>query len=183
MSWPRTGRTRIRWSSGTNFPVTDAQTDRLYLGPLNGRGGHPDAAGWLANPMVQAEPSMIALATAADYSWNPRSYDPQRSWRQAIGGSDALAAFADANRTSPLQPAPAPALSTRSRPSSRRPPPAGWRPRQLRWSGFSATWPRPGRCCHTCPAISTERRSRRKPTRGCAKPRLTALAAPRSYAR
>jgi hyaluronoglucosaminidase len=104
-----------------NYPVNDAQPDRLYLGPLTGRGPDPAASGsrgLLANPMVQAEPSKLALATVADYAWNPAAYDPARSWAHALrtlGGehAGALAAFGDANRASPLDPAPAPALSAR----------------------------------------------------------------------
>jgi hypothetical protein len=104
-----------------NYPVNDVQPDRLYLGPLTGRGPEPAAAGsrgLLANPMVQAEPSKVALATVADYAWHPAAYDPARSWAHALrtlGGphSEALAAFADVNRTSPLEPAPAPGLAAR----------------------------------------------------------------------
>ncbi|OLF16334.1 beta-N-acetylglucosaminidase domain-containing protein [Actinophytocola xanthii] len=104
-----------------NYPVNDAQPDRLYLGPLTGRGPRPAAsgsAGLLANPMVQAEPSLPALTTVADYAWNPAGYDPDRSWRHALrtlGGRqvEALTAFADANRASPLDPASAPELSAR----------------------------------------------------------------------
>lgn len=112
------GHPLVLWD---NYPVNDAQPDRLYLGPLAGRGPRPAAsgsAGLIANPMVQAEPSKLALATVADYAWHPAAYDPARSWAHALrtlGGrhADVLAAFADANRTSPLEPAPAPELSAR----------------------------------------------------------------------
>ncbi|MDQ3403383.1 MAG: beta-N-acetylglucosaminidase domain-containing protein [Actinomycetota bacterium] len=102
-----------------NYPVNDAQPDRLYLGPLTGRGIRPadnGSTGLLANPMVQAEPSKLVLSTVADYAWNPAAYDPLRAERHALrtlGGprADALAAFVDVNRSSPLDPTPAPALS------------------------------------------------------------------------
>ncbi|MFL6118844.1 beta-N-acetylglucosaminidase domain-containing protein [Actinophytocola sp.] len=97
-----------------NYPVNDGQPDRLYLGPLTGRGPHPGSSGLLANPMTQAEPSKLALATVADYAWHPAAYDPNRSWANALRTlAPSLAAFADANRTSPLEPWPAPVLGAR----------------------------------------------------------------------
>jgi hyaluronoglucosaminidase len=61
----------------------------------------------LANAMEHAEASKLALATIADYLWDPAGYDPERSWRRAIaelGGPDAwaLECFADTVRGSCL---------------------------------------------------------------------------------
>jgi hypothetical protein len=69
-----------------NFPVNDAESWRLHLGPLAGRA--PDLAGatqgFFANPMIQARASMIPLSTVADYLWNPPAYDPAQSLARAL---------------------------------------------------------------------------------------------------
>lgn len=95
-----------------NYPVNDFDPRRLFLGPLTGRAptlADHGVIGLTANPMVQAEPSTISLATVADYTWNPAGYDPGRSWRQAlteIGGPAraALEVFAENSRSSGLDP-------------------------------------------------------------------------------
>jgi beta-N-acetylglucosaminidase/Glycosyl hydrolase family 20, domain 2/Bacterial Ig domain len=102
-----------------NYPVNDYLPRQMFLGPLTGRS--PDLAahgivGLTANPMPQAEPSKVALATVADYAWSPGRYDAQRSWRAAlrdVGGParDALRAFADNSRSSALDPVESPRLS------------------------------------------------------------------------
>nr|WP_269204566.1 beta-N-acetylglucosaminidase domain-containing protein [Motilibacter deserti] len=103
-----------------NYPVNDYSEDRLYLGPLVGRAPDLPAAGLdgvIANPMVQAEPSLLPLATTADYAWNPAAYDPDASQARAArylagDAADALLTFADVNRSSPLGQAEAPRLAT-----------------------------------------------------------------------
>jgi hypothetical protein len=93
-----------------NYPVNDYQLDRLFLGPVTGRGTTMAAdgvSGFVANPMLEAIPSEPALATTADLTWNDAAYDPQRSWDRAVasvGGpaSAALRAFAENNLSSPL---------------------------------------------------------------------------------
>lgn len=93
-----------------NYPVNDYATDRLLLGPYTGRDeGLPrEVEGIVANPMIQPYASKIALGTVADYTWNPRAYDPAASWsasiRELAGGDRqvqrALRAFADVNHSS-----------------------------------------------------------------------------------
>ncbi|HPB31356.1 MAG TPA: beta-N-acetylglucosaminidase domain-containing protein, partial [Candidatus Sumerlaeota bacterium] len=95
-----------------NFPVNDFATNRLFMGPLVGRPlnlykhVYP---GFLENPMNQQEASKIPLATVADYAWNPDSYDPERSWDDAIRlvagdkGYPAMRLFCENNRSSVME--------------------------------------------------------------------------------
>jgi hyaluronoglucosaminidase len=93
-----------------NYPVNDvAMIHEAHLGPYLGRDPLLDrfSVGVLANAMEDAEASKIALATIADYLWDPAGYDPEESWERAIaevGGGDAAAlrAFADTVRGSCL---------------------------------------------------------------------------------
>ncbi|MCN9244872.1 beta-N-acetylglucosaminidase domain-containing protein [Streptomyces sp. RY43-2] len=104
-----------------NYPVNDYTTDRLLLGPFNGRekGLPGKLAGITANPMIQPYASKIALHTVADYAWNDTAYDPRTSWLQGIkeyAGGDArtekaLRAFADINYSSSLNSEQAPDLA------------------------------------------------------------------------
>jgi len=78
------GRTLLLWD---NYPVNDFDGDRLFLGPLRGRdprleGGH--LAGTIANAMVQAVPSKLALATVADWARDPGAYEPLASYERAL---------------------------------------------------------------------------------------------------
>jgi hyaluronoglucosaminidase len=93
-----------------NYPVNDYATDRLLLGPYTSRepGLTRQVAGVVANPMIQPYASKIALGTVADFTWNPRAYDPATAWsasiRELAGGDrqvrSALRAFADVNHSS-----------------------------------------------------------------------------------
>ncbi|TXS04180.1 beta-N-acetylhexosaminidase [Streptomyces sp. col6] len=104
-----------------NYPVNDYATDRLLLGPFNGREkGLPGRlAGITANPMIQSYASKLSLYTVADYAWNDAAYDPRASWGKGIeeyAGGDArtakaLRAFADVNYSSALNTDKAPELS------------------------------------------------------------------------
>ena len=69
-----------------NFPVNDGRSWRVHLGPLRGRDARlaEAAAGMFSNPMNQLRASLIALATVADYLWNPAAYDPHRSLDNAL---------------------------------------------------------------------------------------------------
>ena len=70
-----------------NFPVNDFDPKRLFLGPLVGRStdlGGSRLVGISANPMVQAWSSQFALASVADWAWNPQAYDPGASAERAI---------------------------------------------------------------------------------------------------
>ncbi|MYY05837.1 beta-N-acetylglucosaminidase domain-containing protein [Streptomyces sp. ATexAB-D23] len=104
-----------------NYPVNDYATDRLLLGPFNGREkGLPGRlAGVTANPMIQPYASKLSLYTVADYAWNDAAYDPRESWGKGLkeyaGGDarteEALRAFADVNYSSALNTDKAPELS------------------------------------------------------------------------
>jgi hyaluronoglucosaminidase len=70
-----------------NYPVNDFDPQRLFLGPLLGRDprlADGDCAGIVANGMVQAVPSKLALATAADWARDPFGYDPVASCERAL---------------------------------------------------------------------------------------------------
>lgn len=69
-----------------NYPVND-EHQTLNLGPVTGR--EPGLCnvidGYISNPMAtQSQINRIPLATCADYTYNPREYDPARSIAQAI---------------------------------------------------------------------------------------------------
>jgi hypothetical protein len=81
----------------------------LHLGPY----GRRDAdladvvSGVLLNPMQHAHASAVAVRTAAAYLSDPRRYDPERAWREALeelgeGAREAFALFAEAHRFSPI---------------------------------------------------------------------------------
>lgn len=70
-----------------NYPVNDFESERLFLGPLVGRDprlGEGNCAGYIANAMLQAIPSKLALATAADWARDPHGYDPAISFERAL---------------------------------------------------------------------------------------------------
>ena len=89
------GHTLLLWD---NYPVNDFEPERLFLGPLLGRDPRLDTAscaGLIANAMVQAVPSKLALATVADWTREPAAYDPLRSYERALGayGAEVVAAL------------------------------------------------------------------------------------------
>ncbi|MFH8476052.1 beta-N-acetylglucosaminidase domain-containing protein [Streptomyces sp. NPDC018000] len=104
-----------------NYPVNDYATNRLLLGPFNGRekGLPGKLAGITANPMIQPYASKIALHTVSDYAWNDTAYDARTSWGEGLkeyAGGDprtekALRAFADVNYSSALNKDQAPELA------------------------------------------------------------------------
>jgi hyaluronoglucosaminidase len=70
-----------------NYPVNDFDVDRLFLGPLRGRDpllAEGRLRGTIANAMVQAVPSKLALATVADWARDPHAYDPYASFERAL---------------------------------------------------------------------------------------------------
>jgi hyaluronoglucosaminidase len=70
-----------------NYPVNDFDPARLFLGPLRNRDAtlfEGRCAGLIANAMLQAVPSKLALATVADYLRNPGGYDPDASLERAL---------------------------------------------------------------------------------------------------
>jgi hyaluronoglucosaminidase len=60
--------------------------DQLHIGPIRGRDPdlHDAVSGVLVNPALQAEASLIPLATWADYLRDPQGYDPDSSWQRAL---------------------------------------------------------------------------------------------------
>jgi hyaluronoglucosaminidase len=70
-----------------NYPVNDFDPARLFLGPLRNRDAtlfEGRCAGLIANAMLQAVPSKLALATVADYLRDPGGYDPDASFERAL---------------------------------------------------------------------------------------------------
>lgn len=82
-----------------NYPTNDSKPWWLNLDPLRGRGAGLFAAtqGLFSNPMYQAHATLIPFQTVADYLWNPRAYDPEKSQMHALVsqyGQDAPALLA-----------------------------------------------------------------------------------------
>ena len=84
-----------------NFPVTDFVRDHLLMGKTYGNSLEiaDDVSGFLSNPMEHAEASKMALFSVADYTWNMKAYDTERSWELAPSevfpeNPDALLRFA-----------------------------------------------------------------------------------------
>lgn len=88
-----------------NFPVTDYVRNRLLLGSAYGNDTtltSEDIVGFLSNPMEHSEASKIAIYSIADYSWNPATFNSEKSWKDAIAmlmpsDADALECFASNN--------------------------------------------------------------------------------------
>ena len=102
-----------------NYPVNDlGMVPELHIGPYTGRDPALPAVarGILANPMNQAEASMLPLATVAAYLNDPEGYHPERAWRAAAvrlvgeAQAEAFAIFAESNTISCLSPGDPPAL-------------------------------------------------------------------------
>ena len=93
-----TGHEHVLWD---NYPVNDwAPETELHLGPLRGRDpklAHGRLRGIIANTMVQAVPSKLALATVADWARDPFGYDPLESYERALRehGEEVLAALGE----------------------------------------------------------------------------------------
>jgi hyaluronoglucosaminidase len=77
------GHDLVLWD---NYPVNDMATDMVFLGPLYNRGDRLNEThvGMVSNPMVQWHLSKLAVATMAEYMWNPATYNPQSSYDRAI---------------------------------------------------------------------------------------------------
>ncbi|MCX5213335.1 beta-N-acetylglucosaminidase domain-containing protein [Kitasatospora sp. NBC_00240] len=104
-----------------NYPVNDYVTDRLLLGPLQGRSKDLDTAtvGLTANQAIQYQASLIPLYTIADYTWNPAAYSAGASWNNSLlefahGDTQAYGAlrvFAENNYSSILTTTESPTLT------------------------------------------------------------------------
>jgi hyaluronoglucosaminidase len=119
-----------------NYPANDFEVGRLFLGPLRGRDpllAEGRLRGIVANAMVQAIPSKLALATVADWARDPQIYDPYVSFERALHayGAEVLEALrvlaaaeqtsASADRDSPCQPALTPPAEVRALADALRP--------------------------------------------------------------
>src|SRR5262249_2101868 len=69
-----------------NFAANDDGPGRLFRAAK--RGATPtlseDANGFLATAMREPRASMLPIATAADYAWDSRNYNPQQSFDRAL---------------------------------------------------------------------------------------------------
>ena len=77
-------RPLILWD---NYPVNDlSMQDELHIGPLQNRDRRlPQAVyGYLNNPLLQEELSLVPLATCFDYAASPATYLAEKSWNDAI---------------------------------------------------------------------------------------------------
>lgn len=101
-----------------NYPVNDFAPETLYLGPLRGRDprlAEGRLAGIVANAMVQAVPSKLALATVAEWARDPHAYDPVAAYERALREHgpevvEALRRLAPAPAAGVARPADVPAL-------------------------------------------------------------------------
>lgn len=69
-----------------NYPVNDAEMfNEMHLGALKNRDSelYLHSEGLIANVMEYAECSKIPLLTIADYLWNPKEYDSEKSLENA----------------------------------------------------------------------------------------------------
>jgi hyaluronoglucosaminidase len=70
-----------------NYPANDlAMKAEMHIGAIKGRDPElfEQVRGLCVNPMNQAEASKIPLLTFADYMRDPYTYDPEKSWEQAV---------------------------------------------------------------------------------------------------
>jgi len=71
-----------------NYPVNDlSMSDEMHLAPQTGRDPRlPEKVyGYLNNPLLQENLGLVPLATCFDYAAAPHAYDPEKSWREAVG--------------------------------------------------------------------------------------------------
>lgn len=83
----RVNRNPVMW---WNNPVNDDHDDRIYMRELTTHwtietsGAINTLKGLILNPMCQAQASKIALFGAADYSWNPNTFDSKKNWEASF---------------------------------------------------------------------------------------------------
>jgi hyaluronoglucosaminidase len=89
-----------------NYPVNDlSMSDELHIGPIHDRDPRlPEIIyAYLNNPLVQAELSLVPLATCFEYAASPRDYHPEKSWHKIVKerfGADAVAPWRTLRRFS-----------------------------------------------------------------------------------
>ncbi|EFF41483.1 beta-N-acetylglucosaminidase domain-containing protein [Mycoplasmopsis alligatoris] len=70
-----------------NWPVNGQNTKRMIIGKaelLKTDIDPEDSVGVLTNPMPDAEPSKVALYAVADYTWNVKDFDAEKSWKSGF---------------------------------------------------------------------------------------------------
>ena len=83
----RVGRNPVMW---WNNPVNDDHDERIYMRELTTHWTIESTEaintlnGLILNPMNQAQASKVALFGAADYSWNPNTFDVHQNWEDAF---------------------------------------------------------------------------------------------------
>lgn len=103
---------------GDNYPVVDGSVGEVLLGPLVGRepGVALATSGSVFNPMPLPYASLPALATTADWAWNPQAYVPENSTARAAllyageKDSEVVTSFFLSNRSAILESSNAPEL-------------------------------------------------------------------------
>ena len=70
-----------------NYPVNDlSMSGELHIAPLTGRDATLPRAlyGYLNNPLLQENLSVLPQATCFDYARDPERYRPETSWQKAV---------------------------------------------------------------------------------------------------
>lgn len=70
-----------------NWPVNDINGERLMMGKgslLHTDIDISDLAGVVTNPMQEAEASKVAIFAVADYAWNVKGFDDDKSWADSF---------------------------------------------------------------------------------------------------
>jgi hypothetical protein len=69
-----------------NFAANDDEPWRLFIGAKQGESGKlgEGAGGFIATAGREPRASMLPIATAADYAWDWRNYNPQQSFDRAL---------------------------------------------------------------------------------------------------
>lgn len=69
-----------------NFPVSDYVRDHLLMGRAYGLDPEVKGriSGVVSNPMERAEASKPAIYSLAQFAWNMKDYDSERSWREGL---------------------------------------------------------------------------------------------------
>ncbi len=70
-----------------NYAVTDYVRNLILQGPVYGLDTSltdRDMCGLVSNPMEHGEASKLSLYSVADYTWNPKDYNPIDSWERGL---------------------------------------------------------------------------------------------------
>ncbi|NGM74036.1 beta-N-acetylglucosaminidase domain-containing protein [Sphingobacterium sp. SGL-16] len=69
-----------------NYPVSDYVRNHLLLGESYGldKDAKTEMSGFVTNPMDKPEASKVAIFSVANYSWNLKAYDSEKTWKEAV---------------------------------------------------------------------------------------------------